>query len=195
MSRLAALAVVLGLALAGCSSGSDDGPVDSGDKALDGRVDAIQRAIDQWQSAEDITEAHRGAETARNLVVGSHGPEYGDADGDGEIAGEAEEGLLPGAHGETGITGPGADERECLTANVLGGSWSDPEARWAQAEQAVADWSPSNNTFPGLQSHAQRIFGWTSLALATDDLATAQEYAGHAQLHIAVVADDARACG
>ena len=191
--RLAA-ALLLTWAVMGCSAADDAAPVGSGNEALDERVAAIDAAVVAWQQAEDVAAAHRAAEAARNLVVGSHGPQYGDADADGEIAGETDEGLLPGSYGETGITGPGADDRACLDATVLGGPWADPEARWAEAEQAVADWSPSTNTFPGLQSHAQRVFGWASLALATDVLATATEYAGHARLHIDVVADDARSC-
>lgn len=132
---------------------------------------------------------------ARNLVVGPDGPGYGDVDGDGSLAGEVERGLLPGLAGETGLTGPGADERECLVPDLLGGSWADPAARWAEATDAIAAWSETDNTFPSLASHAQRIVGWASLTLASGDLATAVEFAGHARLHVDVVADAAASCG
>ena len=58
-----------------------------------------------------------------------------------------------------------------------GGTLVDPRVR----DRHVA---ASNNTFPALPSHPQRLVGWATLTLATEDLATAREYGGHAHLHI-----------
>ena len=69
---------------------------------------------------------------------------------------------------------------------MLGGSWSDPAARWATAQDAYDAWTPSNNTMLTLASHLQRIVGWATFTLATDSLDDAHEYAGHAQLHVDV---------
>ncbi len=190
------LAAALALALAACGSGAGSA-VPSGpggtsapgapttppeSTGLDGRLAAIDDAITRWQAAPALTEARAAAEAARNLVVGPDGPYYGDADGDGTVGGASEIGLLPGAGGLRGL----ATEAEgaCVVRDVLGGSWSDPAARWATLDAAIEAWSPSNNTFPALPSHPQRIVGWSTLALGTDDLATALEYSGHARLHI-----------
>ncbi|MCJ7711877.1 MAG: hypothetical protein MUQ32_13725, partial [Chloroflexi bacterium] len=72
----------------------------------------------------------------------------------------------------------------CAVRDISGGSWADPTVRWTTLEEAIKAWSQSNNTFPSLPSHPQRIVGWSTLALNTDDLATALEYGGHARLHI-----------
>ncbi len=148
------------------------------------RLDEIDAAIASWGSATDLGAAQAAAETARNLVVGAHGPYYGDGDGDGQVGGTAQEGLLPGLDGTPGLADPALGS--CLERDVLGGSWADPAARWSELHVAIAAWTPTNNTFPSLASHPQRIVGWASLTLATDDLATAVEYAGHAHLHIDV---------
>ncbi|MDQ3247526.1 MAG: hypothetical protein M3Q52_11705, partial [Pseudomonadota bacterium] len=71
----------------------------------------------------------------------------------------------------------------CVKRDVLGGDWSDPAARWAALARAIARWTPANNTFPRLPSHPQRIVGWATLALGADNLATARDYARHAQIH------------
>ena len=46
--------------------------------------------------------------------------------------------------------------------------------------------APTNNTFPVLPSHPQRIVGWASLTLAATELASALEYGGHGHLHIQI---------
>ena len=53
----------------------------------------------------------------------------------------------------------------------------------------IAAWTESNNTFPALASHPQRVVGWASLTLNTSKVDTtsldaAHEYAGHAQIHL-----------
>ena len=93
-------------------------------------------------------------------------------------------GLRPGLGGEPGLATAAAGP--CVERDVLGGSWADPTARWSVLASAIEAWTPSNNTFPALPSHAQRIVGWATLTLATNELATALEYGGHAQLHIDV---------
>ncbi len=190
------LATVLVVSLAascsssGATSSTTDPPADT--TALVARIDEIDAAIAAWGSATDIAAAHAAAEAARNLVVGAHGPHYGDADGDGQIGGTAQEGLLPGLDGSAGLADPSIGP--CLDRDVLGGSWSDPAARWNELDAAIAAWTPTNNTFPALASHPQRIVGWASLTLATDDLATALEYAGHAHLHIDVASSAVADC-
>ncbi|WP_152650653.1 hypothetical protein [Demequina aurantiaca] len=156
-----------------------------GNQAAIERIDDIETAVAVWRDAGSIAEARAAAETALNLVVGTDGPNYGDADGDGKINGAVDEGLLPGLAGEPGLaqTPPVS---ACVEADVLGGSWEDPQGRWAQALAAVDAWTPTKNTMPALASHPQRVFGWASLTLASDDLDEAHEYAGHAQIHVDV---------
>ncbi len=149
--------------------------------AYDKRLSAIESAIGAWGSAPDIGAAHRAAEAARNLVVGPAGPYYGDADGDGTVAGASGQGLLPGRKGEPGIASAGLNA--CIDRDVRGGEWSDPGERWAILDRAIRTWSPANNPFPSLPSHPQRIVGWASLALDTQDLDRVHEFAGHARLH------------
>ena len=68
-------------------------------------------------------------------------------------------------------------------------SWDDPEARWAELDTVLAAWSEDDNTMPQLASHPMRIVGWATLALDTEDLEAAIEYAGHAGLHVDVSVD------
>lgn len=145
------------------------------------RLAKIEAAIADWRSASTLAAAHRAAEAARNLVVGPAGPYYGDADGDGRIAGQGEAGLLPGLRGEPGLAQPPGNA--CILRDVLGGDWSDPGERWAVLERAIGSWSETRNPFPTLPSHPQRIVGWASLTLDTRDLAKAREFAGHAKIH------------
>jgi len=204
------LATALTLLLVGCSGASSQPPTSpdasvasptpapsapaaSADlPALDARLVAIDDAINRWRSAADLASAHRAAEEARNLVVGPAGPGYGDADGDGTIEGVTDIGLLPGLAGEPGLATAAAGA--CVERDVLGGSWVDPAERWSIMETAIGAWSESNNTFPSLPSHPQRIVSWATLALAAPDLATALEYGGHAHLHIDVALRTATAC-
>jgi hypothetical protein len=192
--RAGALALFIGCLLSVSCSGASESlapegsapestaPSGSASDAMIQRLDAIDAAVVSWRSATDLVEAHAAAEAARNLVVGPTGPGYGDADGDGSIGGGSIVGLLPGEGGEPGLATDVADSA-CVDADVLGGSWADAAGRWATLQTAIDAWSPSNNTFPTLPSHPQRIVGWATLALATDDLSTAHEYGGHAALH------------
>ena len=187
--RLTALAalVVVGCGSTGQSPGtaSPPGPIGSADPGLlEARLSAIDGAVNRWRSATDLAAARRSAEEARNLVVGPNGPSYGDADGDGTVDGASAIGLLPGLGGEPGLATAAAGP--CVERDVIGGSWADPAVRWSILDAAISAWTPSNNTFPALPSHAQRIVGWATLTLATAELATALEYGGHAQLHIDV---------
>ncbi len=148
------------------------------------RLDAMGTALDRWAAAPTIAAARAAAETARNLVTGPSAFGAGDLDGDGTVGGRVGEGLLPGLDGSLGLAGrlPVA----CVAADVLGGDWSDPAARWSTLRTAVDEWRPENNTFPGLPSHPQRFVGWATLTLRTGDLDLAHEYAGHARLHLDV---------
>ncbi|WP_062466390.1 hypothetical protein [Demequina maris] len=175
------LMVIPLLAIAACSSST---PSDMPDDVA-AQFEQLETAVQEWSDAGTIAEAHAAAEASRNLVMGPGGPLYGDADGDGVIAGESELGLLPGDAGEPGLVHDPA-VNPCVERDVLGGSWERPQARWAEVIDAIGAWTETNNTFPSLASHPQRVVGWATLTLATDDLDTALEYAGHAQLHVDV---------
>ncbi|MDY7103096.1 MAG: hypothetical protein S0880_18090 [Actinomycetota bacterium] len=183
----------------GDDAGAGDGP--SGDAgagdvdpvtAVAARLEAIEGAALRWQDAATVVDARSAAEAARNLVVGPDVDRYGDGDGDREVSGAVEIGLLPGQSGEPGLVSEVADE--CLEPDVLGGSWDDPAARWDELTQVLDAWSPTSNTMPRLASHPMRIVGWATLAIETDDLAEAQEYAGHALLHVDVSVDAVADC-
>ena len=196
-SARAVVAVVLTAGVvAGCSSASNSGSKDSATTAdataLAARLTQIDEAINSWQSSPDLAAARVFAETARNLVVGPDGPYYGDADGDGTIEGASERGLLPGVDGQSGIATEAFGV--CVTRDVLGGSWADPQARWAELDDKITAWSPKNNPFPTLASHPQRIVGWATLAIDAATLEEALEYAGHAHLHIDVAQQAVTAC-
>ena len=190
MSRLLAAIVVAALATAAC--GNDDGGDSIEDLesfTLRERLVRIDDATVVWGSATTIEAAQSAAETAANLVVGSGGPDFGDRNGDGTVGGETEFGVLMGLDGEPVGLADALAGNECVEADVLGGSWDDPEARWAELDAVVADWSEDDNTMPQLASHPMRIVGWAMLTLDTDDLEAAVEYAGHARLHVDVSLD------
>jgi len=193
-NRLTGVAIGVAVLISGCTS-SEGNSTQQDDVSGDAltRVDALQSAVTQWQQSATIADAHAAAETALNLVVGPDGPRYGDLDGDSSTGGENTAGLLPGIGGELGLaqTEPVND---CVEADVLGGSWEDPAARWSAADDALAAWSATNNTMPTLASHPQRIYGWASLTLASNDLDEAHEYAGHAQIHVDVTVDAVEHC-
>lgn len=184
LGRRLAVASALALLLASCGGAGDRG----GNAApLRTRIDQIGAQVEVWAAANDLASAQAAAEAAANLVTGSGGPEYGDRDGDGTVDGEAEVGVLPSLDGDSvGLALPLRSE-SCELTDVLGGSWDDPGARWQTFEDALTEWRPDNNTFPSLPSHAQRVVGWASLTIASDDLDTAHEYAGHAALHVDVM--------
>lgn len=151
------------------------------------RTTAIAGAVTAWQDAETLEEAQVHAEAARNLVVGPSGPYYGDATGDGTVQGANEDGFLPGLSGQGGLALTMAEDPN-VERDVLGGSWEDPADRWATLDTAINEWSPTNNPFPTLPSHPQRIVGWATLTLDSENLDEAIEYAGHAQIHVDVTA-------
>lgn len=157
-------------------------PQQSAGHSLSSRLAAIDRAVDRWDRASTLAAAKNHAEEARNLIVGAAGPFYGDADHDGDVAGAADHGLLPGLKGEKGLAGPSANA--CVITDILGGSWHEPAKRWSQMQSAIAGWTPTRNTFPSLRSHAQRVVGWASLTLKAGSLGEAHEYASHARLHV-----------
>ncbi len=151
-------------------------------ESLTNRLEALDRAVARWQGASTLRTAHEAAEEARNLVVGSSGPFYGDANGDGRISGASTLVILPGLKGERSLAR--RDDNACVVADVLGGSWREPAKRWSELQNAIARWTATANTFPSLPSHPQRVVGWASLTLSSASLAEAQEYARHAQLHV-----------
>lgn len=189
----AVLVVALALVAAGCASG---GGADAGSTPIpvdvESRLDGLDEAVAGWRTAQDLADAHRNAEAARNLIVGPDGPFYGDADGDGAIEGASDIGLLPGLGGEPGLAQPPVNP--CVERDVLGGAWDDPEGRWDEFSATLAEWAPGNNTMPRLPSHPQRVVGWATLTLGSHSLDDAREYAGHAQLHVDITRSAYAAC-
>ncbi len=144
------------------------------------------RAVPNTTSTSTLAAAREAAEVAANLIVGPNGPDYGDRNGDGVISGESAVGLLSGLDGTpTGLAVPLA-ANACIAADVLGGSWDDPEAEWGGMLDTIDAWRPDNNTMPTLASHPMRIVGWATFTLNSDSLDEAHEYAGHAKLHVDV---------
>ncbi|WP_062377895.1 hypothetical protein [Demequina pelophila] len=150
------------------------------------RLDALDDAIEAWADASSLDEARAGAEAARNLIVGPAGPLYGDADGDGAVAGAVDTGLLAGLDGTPGLATGSA--LPCVARDVEAGTWDDALA-------AYESWAPGRNTFPSLPSHARRVVGWATLTLAAGDLEEAREYASHAAIHAGVTRAAFEHCG
>lgn len=148
------------------------------------RAEAVQRAVSRWSRATTLQAAQAAAEEARNLVTGPHVPGAGDANGDGRVKGVSI-GLLPGADGGPGLASELASG--CVQRDVLGGSWADPQQRWNDVIRRIEEWTPQNNPFPELPSHAQRVVGWASLTLKATRLNEAHEYSRHAADHARVV--------
>ncbi|MDJ0349143.1 hypothetical protein [Cryobacterium sp. PH29-G1] len=191
--RLIVAAACVALALVACAEapGGDSAPTAVASAPTDvallaDRLDSVDAAVAQWRTASSLAAAQTAAETAANLVVGPNGPGYGDRDGDGMIGGESAAGILPGLDGiPAGLATPLANNR-CVVSDVLGGDWTDPASEWNKMLSAIDSWRPANNTMPSLASHPMRIVGWATFTLASDSLAEAQEYAGHAKLHVDV---------
>ena len=174
------------LLLAACGSSTDQPAATATPTDVQTRLDEISGYVTDWQQAGDLAAATSAAEAAANLVVGPNGPGYGDRNGDGEISGAGDVGLLPGSDGTpTGLVLDAIGDVECVHQDVLGGTWDDPAARWGELAAAIADWAPGNNTFPSLAAHPMRLVGWATLT-QTATLDEAHEYAGHAALHVSV---------
>lgn len=172
----------------GATTGPEESPAQSSSSAGAARIEAMQTQLDTWAGTGDLATAQEAAEGVMNLIVGEDGPYYGDATANGVVTGGTGAGLLPGLEGETGLAEADLDN-ECVGADVLGGSWTDPGSRWDILDTAIAEWMPSNNTFPALPSHPQRIVGWVQLTLGAATIEEATEYAGHAQIHVDVSRD------
>jgi len=177
-----------------CGSASDGATETETTSDVQERIDEISAYVSTWHSAGDLATATVAAEAAANLVVGPDGPGYGDRNGDGKVSGATETGLLPGLDGTPiGLVRSALGDAECVLRDVLGGSWDDPGNRWMEMTSAIAEWTPSNNTFPSLASHPMRIVGWATLSQTTD-LDSAHEYAGHAALHVSVSSQALAGC-
>lgn len=198
LRHLAVLAAGAALSAGAAACGSEvpraspASPVRGPAQAAQASVVSIDEAVATWATAATVEEAHAAAERARNKVVGDDNPRYGDADRDGTIDGATTVGLLPGIDGRPGLASRAANA--CMEADVLGGSWDDAGERWAILDRAIAAYRPDNNLFPSLPSHAQRVVGWATLALAADDLDEIHEFAGHAGLHSRVIRDAVSDC-
>lgn len=192
MSRSLVIGAACAVILAGCGGADSDEaagtstPPKQPHDAISERLSLIGDMVEAWSTAESIEEAHIAAESAANLVVGPNGPGFGDRNGDGEIGGDAEIGLLPGLDGTPEGVALDMGSNPCVVQDVLGGSWEDPQAAWDEMLSAIEAWEPANNTMPALPSHPMRVVGWATFTLATDSLESAHEYAGHARLHVDV---------
>ncbi len=180
------------LAAVGRAAPASQGLQQSSSETLIIRLVALDRAVSRWQAASTLRVAHDAAEEARNLIVGASGPFYGDANGDGQIAGASIVGVLPALKGGSSLASP--NDNACIVADVLGGSWREPAKRWSQFQSALSRWTISRNTFPSLPSHAQRVVGWASLTLKSDSPVEAREYAKHARLHVDIAIRALRSC-
>ena len=183
--------VAVALASAACNEAPavETAAGDAPAERLAERIEVVAAHVEDWAGAATIEEAWAAAEAAANHIAGPGGPDYGDRDGDGEVRGPTDAGILPGFEGEP----PGfasqavaAGAPECVTDDVLGGSWGAPRRRWQEMATIIEQWSPEDNTMPRLASHPQRIVGWATLTLRTDDLDAAHEFGGHARLHVDV---------
>ena len=175
--------------VASCGSGSGvDGDGDAGERLTE-RLNVLASHVESWRNAPSLAEAQRAAEAAANHVVGPNGPGFGDRDRDGEVRGPTDAGILPGLEGAPAgfaLEAVNAGAPDCVVRDILGGAWNDPARRWAELDNAIANWQPTRNTFPSLASHAQRIVGWATLTLATGSPEEAKTYGGHAELHVAI---------
>lgn len=190
-TALVAVAAALALLAAGCGDDGDAGPTRAqpAHAAALERARAVEAAVADWAASGTLDEARAAAEHARNLITGPRVRGAGDADGNGRVR-EVRIGLLPGEDGTPGLAT--ALARGCPLQDVLGGSWADPTARWDELFVRIEEWTPSNNRFPELPSHAQRVVGWASLTLAATSLAEAREHSGHAAAHARLVTDAIR---
>ncbi|GMQ98137.1 MAG: hypothetical protein BMS9Abin17_0643 [Acidimicrobiia bacterium] len=160
--------------------------VETATMELSGRIETIDAAIEAWRGATSVAEAQAAAETAANLVVGPNGPGFGDRDGDGVVGGSSDLGLLPGSDGAPAGLAAALETNECVVSDVLGGTWTDPGARWDEMLSAIDRWRPDNNTMPSLASHPMRIVGWASFSMESDSLSEIQTFGGHANIHVKV---------
>lgn len=187
MRRLLALVLVTAAVATACGDDTPEGVVDDVESfTLRERLLRIDDAIVAWEDAATLEEAQGAAEVAANLVEGAGGPGYGDRDQNGTVGGETDFGLLPGLDGEPVGLAEALADNPCVVDDVLGGSWDDPQARWAELDSVLAGWSEDNNTLPELDSHPMRIVGWAQLALDTDDVDAATSFGSSAQIHVDV---------
>ena len=180
------------LAAVGRAEPAPAGLQQPGTETLSTRLVALDRAVSRWQTASTLRVAQEAAEEARNLIVGASGPFYGDANGNGQIAGASVIGVLPAVKGGASLASP--NDNACVVADILGGSWRDPAKRWSQFQSTLSRWTISRNTFPSLPSHAQRVVGWASLTLKSDSPVEAREYAKHARLHVDIALRALNSC-
>jgi hypothetical protein len=190
-TRLGLAAVLLVALGTACGSAGSAATLDD----VDARVGDISAHVEAWSKAATVEEATAEAEAAANLVLGPDGPGYGDSNRDGRVSGANQVGLLPGpAGGQEGlVVGALGADPGCVRDDVLGGPWDDPDARWRQLSEAITRWTPDNNTFPTLASHAMRIVGWAAVSQSAD-LDAIHEYAGHARLHVDVIEESLAGC-
>ncbi len=159
--RVIALSVICLVGATSCG-GSGEGDAEVGDAAATmtyaaARLEEIQEAVDEWASAKTLADARAAAERARNLVTGPATLGSGDLDDDGEVLGISAKGLLPSSSGAPGGLVPDLAGCAAVDRDVLGGDWATPADRWDILQTAITDWEPSNDTFPSLPSHPQRI--------------------------------------
>ena len=194
------VASLLATALLGaCGSSDDTPPAEPGSSSGMGtgtsetaavleRIEQVQQQVDLWRDASTIDDAQAAAAEARLLVTG---PGVAGLEPPAGTPADVTEGLLPDDSDRPGLA---SAVKDCAGPDLLGGSWDDQEQRWQILRTAIDEWAPDNNTFPSLPSHPQRVVGWATLTLGTSDLDLAQEYSGHAQLHVDAARDALADC-
>lgn len=193
-ARFAPTVLIL-VAVAGCA---DAGAAETATDRFDEQLQVLAALVSEWESAPSLDAARAAAEGAANVVVGPHGPAYGDRDGDGNVRGEVDAGLLPGSTGSSpGLTVQALDSgaASCVRRDVLGGAWDDPQARWAEMDEVIDAWTPEDDAMGQLASPLQRVVGWAELTQRTDVEEDAEEYAVQAAEQVVVAQRALYDCG
>jgi hypothetical protein len=165
--------------------------------ALDERLEDLAESVSVWSGASSAADAHAAAESAANLIVGPFGPGFGDRDGDGTTLGARKSGLLPGLEGRprgVAMAARAAGASRCVTAEVLGGDWSDPGLRWQKLARAIDGWTSTDDTLADLPSLAQRVVGLATLALGSDDVEVTQRHGAAAVMYVEAMRDADESC-
>lgn len=198
------------LALAACAGPGDAAEV-TGDVAaelstaiardtetLHERLQTIHESMLRMRAADTLAVAKLEAERVVNLIVGPDGRHAGDLNADGQVSGLAATGVLPvdgrsAEHPGLGLAlydapGAKAELRAALAGIVIGNAdgWRNPATRYDEIDRAVEITANSANAVGDMDGHLMRSLAWALLALRSDELSVALEYAGHGQIHTAL---------
>ncbi len=162
------------------------------------RLQAIHESMLHMRAAGTLAAAKLEAERVVNLIVGRDGRSAGDLNADGQVTGRVAIGVLPadGPSAEQPGLGlalydaPGAkaELRAALAGIVIGDAdvWRNPAGRYDEIDRAVKITAGGTNAVANMDGHLMRSLAWALLALRSDELRMALEYAGHGQIHTAI---------